>query len=64
MKSDEEIVKEEILSSLLRLGKDRLTVEQAEIIVSKLKIDTNNSFLMHKGPNWFAKEILKKISTQ
>lgn len=61
MNNDEKLLKKEILSSLLALSDGKITISDAEKIVSALQININNPYVMHQGPNWFAKEILKRF---
>ena len=61
MNNDEKLLKKEILSSLLALSNGKITISDAEKIVSAIRIDMNNPYLMHKGPNWFAKDILSRL---
>lgn len=61
MNNDEKLLKKEILSSLLALSDGKITISDAEKIVSAIRIDMSNPYLMHKCPNWFAKDILSRL---
>ena len=56
-------VESELANALFRLSFGRLTYEQAEDKARKTapKLDLNNEVLAHKGINWYAKELLKKM---
>jgi len=56
-------LKDELIDKLVFFSNHRLTMEKsqklAEIIFPKL--DLSNQYLMHKGINWLAKDILSKV---
>ena len=56
-------VESELAMALFRLSFGKLTYEQAEEKARKAapKLDLNNQVLAHKGINWYAKELLKKM---
>jgi len=56
-------VESELANALFRLSFGKLTYEQAEEKAKKTapKFDINNKALAHKGINWYAKELLKKM---
>lgn len=56
-------VESELALALFRLFFGRLTYEQAEekARIAAPKLDLNNEALAHKGINWYAKELLKKM---
>ncbi len=56
-------VESELANALFRLSLGKLTYEQAEEKAKKTahKFDMSNEVLAHKGINWYAKELLKKM---
>lgn len=56
-------LKRDLVSSLTLLSNGKLNVDLARKIAEKSinKIDLNNSALVHKGTNWYAREILSSI---
>lgn len=56
-------VESELANALFRLSFGRLTYAQAAEKASKVapKFDVNDEVLAHKGINWYAKELLKKM---
>lgn len=56
-------LKKDLAEALIILSKGKLKVDIAEKIASKSvnNVDLGNSALVHKGTNWYAKEILKQI---
>lgn len=56
-------VESELANALFRLSFGKLTYEQAEAKAKQVapKLDLNSEILAHKGINWYAKEVLKKI---
>ena len=56
-------LQESLAKALIKLSYDKLNMKQSKFIASKAieKIDFKNSALMHKGVNWYAKQILNSI---
>lgn len=56
-------VESELANALFRLSFGKLTYSQAEEKAKKTapKFDMDNEALAHKGINWYAKELLKKM---
>ena len=53
----------ELSKALFRLSFGKLTSAEAKDKASHLvkNIDLNNDMVAHKGVNWYAKEVLKKM---
>lgn len=53
----------ELSTALFRLSFGKLTSAEAKAKASHLakNIDLNNDMIAHKGVNWYAKEVLKKM---
>ncbi len=56
-------IEKKLADALFRLSFGKLTASQAQRKASELahNIDLTNDMIAHKGINWYAKEILKKI---
>jgi cysteine sulfinate desulfinase/cysteine desulfurase-like protein len=53
----------ELAKALVRFSFGRITSEEARKKAKEVvpNFDSNNEVLAHKGINWFAKELLKKM---
>lgn len=53
----------ELSMALFRLSFGKLTSKEAKNQASRLvkNIDLDNDIIAHKGVNWYAKEVLKKM---
>lgn len=56
-------IQEELANALYKFSYGRLTVKQAEARAEEVmkNFDETNEGLAHKGINWYAKQILKKM---
>ena len=56
-------IQDELAKALYNFSYGRLTVEQAVIRAEEVmkNFDENNEGLGHKGINWYAKQILRKM---
>lgn len=64
MKKDENRLVEKLTHTLVKLSNGKLSYDKAEFIVNETlkNADFTDLTLAHKGINWYAKEILKKIN--
>lgn len=56
-------LKSDLITALQEFSEGKLSYEVAEKVATKSmnSFDINNSSLVHKGTNWYAKEILKVL---
>ncbi|MBQ6787454.1 MAG: hypothetical protein IJO85_07015 [Lachnospiraceae bacterium] len=57
------IVEKELTKALLKFSFGKMSLEQAEETAKKVapNYDLNNEMLMHKGINWYAKQIIANM---
>lgn len=62
-REDESRLVEQLTYTLVKFSDGKLSYNKAEYIANETlkNADFTNSTLAHKGINWYAKEILKKI---
>ncbi|GGD07655.1 hypothetical protein [Pontibacillus salipaludis] len=63
MERNKWMLKDELSEALVRFSEGKLSNEYAREIanITLQNVDFNNSALAHKGVNWFAKDLLRKI---
>lgn len=63
-KQDRNTITDKLSAALYLFSNERLSLDHSERIAEKViaNIDISDSTLQHKGVNWLAKDILKKLN--